>query len=130
MIRRPPRSTLFPYTTLFRSADGVLRRFRLELRSRGDKWDQREMNEERIVAADFLAELPDRFEERQRLDVADRAADLGDDHVVIGREPPDRALDLVGDVGNHLHRRAEVFAAALLGNDGEIDPPRRYVVHL
>src|SRR2546427_451789 len=24
MIRRPPRSTLFPYTTLFRSGDGVL----------------------------------------------------------------------------------------------------------
>src|SRR2546422_3176686 len=24
MIRRPPRSTLFPYTTLFRSAPGVL----------------------------------------------------------------------------------------------------------
>src|ERR1039457_2640739 len=23
MIRRPPRSTLFPYTTLFRSANGV-----------------------------------------------------------------------------------------------------------
>src|SRR5256884_7026509 len=25
MIRRPPRSTLFPYTTLFRSFDGTLR---------------------------------------------------------------------------------------------------------
>src|SRR2546428_5613060 len=25
MIRRPPRSTLFPYTTLFRSADGRAR---------------------------------------------------------------------------------------------------------
>src|SRR5205807_6180422 len=25
MIRRPPRSTLFPYTTLFRSGDGVPR---------------------------------------------------------------------------------------------------------
>src|SRR5258708_14570241 len=25
MIRRPPRSTLFPYTTLFRSGDGQLR---------------------------------------------------------------------------------------------------------
>src|SRR5438067_6642170 len=25
MIRRPPRSTLFPYTTLFRSAAGLLR---------------------------------------------------------------------------------------------------------
>src|SRR3712207_7411604 len=24
MIRRPPRSTLFPYTTLFRSGDGAL----------------------------------------------------------------------------------------------------------
>src|SRR3712207_7205700 len=26
MIRRPPRSTLFPYTTLFRSGGGALRR--------------------------------------------------------------------------------------------------------
>src|SRR5688572_32631650 len=25
MIRRPPRSTLFPYTTLFRSVDAVMR---------------------------------------------------------------------------------------------------------
>src|SRR2546426_6210351 len=25
MIRRPPRSTLFPYTTLFRSLDGAVR---------------------------------------------------------------------------------------------------------
>src|SRR5438876_7690860 len=24
MIRRPPRSTLFPYTTLFRSGDGIV----------------------------------------------------------------------------------------------------------
>src|SRR3712207_7439080 len=29
MIRRPPRSTLFPYTTLFRSAAALLRRERL-----------------------------------------------------------------------------------------------------
>src|SRR3712207_7919778 len=27
MIRRPPRSTLFPYTTLFRSEDPALREF-------------------------------------------------------------------------------------------------------
>src|SRR5690348_17655671 len=27
MIRRPPRSTLFPYTTLFRSADRLAARF-------------------------------------------------------------------------------------------------------
>src|SRR2546426_7115089 len=29
MIRRPPRSTLFPYTTLFRSAEVMARRHRL-----------------------------------------------------------------------------------------------------
>src|SRR2546425_4078942 len=29
MIRRPPRSTLFPYTTLFRSDHGVTRNFRV-----------------------------------------------------------------------------------------------------
>src|SRR5258708_10888817 len=36
MIRRPPRSTLFPYTTLFRSSDYnilVMRRIREEARS-------------------------------------------------------------------------------------------------
>src|SRR5437899_6434346 len=30
MIRRPPRSTLFPYTTLFRSPERVQFRYRLE----------------------------------------------------------------------------------------------------
>src|SRR5258707_10176488 len=33
MIRRPPRSTLFPYTTLFRSARGRRRRRRRRTRS-------------------------------------------------------------------------------------------------
>src|SRR5256885_6819862 len=33
MIRRPPRSTLFPYTTLFRSADGAGRDPRRLLRA-------------------------------------------------------------------------------------------------
>src|SRR3712207_7796471 len=30
MIRRPPRSTLFPYTTLFRSGEGVFAELRFE----------------------------------------------------------------------------------------------------
>src|SRR3712207_6945502 len=34
MIRRPPRSTLFPYTTLFRSRDEVLRVADEHLRAR------------------------------------------------------------------------------------------------
>src|SRR2546430_10519495 len=36
MIRRPPRSTLFPYTTLFRSAAGVHAHREPELRRDGD----------------------------------------------------------------------------------------------
>src|SRR2546427_8678765 len=36
MIRRPPRSTLFPYTTLFRSRDGVFQKERGLLHGRGD----------------------------------------------------------------------------------------------
>src|SRR2546430_5998903 len=39
MIRRPPRSTLFPYTTLFRSKNGRSQAVRLpkEFRFEGDK---------------------------------------------------------------------------------------------
>src|SRR2546430_4779168 len=39
MIRRPPRSTLFPYTTLFRSRSAVPRddRSRPGIRSQGDR---------------------------------------------------------------------------------------------
>src|SRR5437016_11882546 len=33
MIRRPPRSTLFPYTTLFRSTDSTCARRRTDIRS-------------------------------------------------------------------------------------------------
>src|SRR5256885_11796401 len=33
MIRRPPRSTLFPYTTLFRSPAGVFRREQVRRRA-------------------------------------------------------------------------------------------------
>src|SRR5256885_6731110 len=40
MIRRPPRSTLFPYTTLFRSAQG-LRRDWLETAAARGQEDQR-----------------------------------------------------------------------------------------
>src|SRR2546427_6083566 len=35
MIRRPPRSTLFPYTTLFRSATAVKKEHKLERPARG-----------------------------------------------------------------------------------------------
>ena len=39
------------------------------------------VQEEDVVAADLVADLAGRLQERQRLDVADGAADLGDHHV-------------------------------------------------
>src|SRR2546422_6021682 len=36
MIRRPPRSTLFPYTTLFRSVDGSCRHCQIDVGHRLD----------------------------------------------------------------------------------------------
>src|SRR2546427_5045609 len=38
MIRRPPRSTLFPYTTLFRSLDALIRRDGSSLFGLGNRW--------------------------------------------------------------------------------------------
>ena len=75
---------------------------------------------------DVLAHLADGLQERQRLDVADRAADLHDDHVraPVAGDPPDALLDLVGDVGDDLDRAAEVVAAALLGDDRLVDAAR------
>ena len=75
-----------------------------------------------VVAPRVLAELPNRLEEREDLDVADGAAHLGDDHVdVVGREAADAALDLVGDVRDHLHGATQVVAAAFGGEHGLVD---------
>ena len=66
-------------------ADAVLRRLGLQLAGRADERHQRQVDVERVVAADVLPELADRFEERQALDVADRAADLDEHDVDVAR---------------------------------------------
>jgi hypothetical protein len=78
------------------------------------------------VAADLVAQLPDRLEERKGLDVADGAADLDDLEVGALRlaERADPFLDLVGDVRDHLHRLAEVVAATFLREDRRVDGAR------
>src|SRR3712207_9161584 len=55
MIRRPPRSTLFPYTTLFRSRDDDLRAFPNSPRRLGLRRDRR------------MGELARRLERERRL---------------------------------------------------------------
>ena len=81
------------------------------------------MDEHAALGAEVGVELADRLEEGQRLDVADRAADLGD-HEVDGLglgDDQDALLDLVGDVRDHLDGGAEVVAAALAPDHRVVD---------
>ena len=74
-----------------------------------------------LVAAELHAHLADRLEERQRLDVADRAADFHHADIRVAGAHADAILDFIGDVRDHLHRRAEIVAAPLLGDDALVD---------
>ncbi len=120
-------------TDVAQRRDRVLRRLGLELAGRRQVRHQADVQEEDVVAADVVADLTGRLQERQRLDVADRATDLGDDHV--GRDAvavrlghrADAPLDLVGDVRDHLDRVAQVLAAPLLGDDLGVHLSGRHV---
>src|SRR3712207_8940664 len=63
MIRRPPRSTLFPYTTLFRSIRGIAR----------DRQHRRANRFVRARASAFDSELPGK---RRRLTVGEEQNDV------------------------------------------------------
>ena len=92
-----------------------------------DVGHEREVDVHAAAPADVDRELADRLQERQRLDVADGAADLGDDDVdvlALAHEL-DAVLDLVGDVRNDLDGAAEVVAAALLADHRVVDRARR-----
>ena len=102
-------------------AHRVLGRLGLQFAGRGDPRHQGQVDIDRVAARQVVAELADRLEERQPLDVADRAADLAEHEVVVLVAVEDELLDGVGDVGDHLHRGAEIVAAPLLGDDVLVD---------
>src|SRR5690606_36305549 len=116
------------------SRNRVLGRLGLLLARRTEVGNQRDVHEEAVVAAELVAHLAGRLDEGLRLDVADGAADLGDDDVGAGasvgrllRLQAHPALDLVGDVRDDLHRVAQVVAATLTRDHGRIDLARRDV---
>src|SRR5689334_24026139 len=63
MIRRPPRSTLFPYTTLFRSAGARLRLFSASApaRSRGTASPRADPPSRRRRSEEHTSELQSQF---------------------------------------------------------------------
>src|SRR3546814_327180 len=85
------------------------------------------MDRDRVFTTLFVLELTDRLDEGQRFDVADGAADLAQHEVEVVGLGTGELLDRVGDVRDDLHRRAEVVAAAFLGDDALIDAARRSV---
>src|SRR3712207_9165168 len=96
MIRRPPRSTLFPYTTLFRSCDYVLRPVDgHELRARARNQIRRRRYEERLrsdldrslemAVSDPLTGLRNRRFVQRHLEAALRAGDRSEERRV-GKE--------------------------------------------
>ncbi len=109
--------------------DRVLGRLGLELARGVDERHERDVQVDHVLGPCLAPELPDRLEERQRLDVADRAADLGDHDIGVRRlgDRADSGLDLVGDVRDDLHRRPEVLALALLAQHAVPDGTGRVV---
>src|SRR6266478_3590530 len=101
----------------------MLGRLGFQLTRRGDPGNQGQMDEENALAAELVAELADRLEEREALYVADRAADFAKDKILVGEIGLDELLDRVGDVGDDLNRRAQIFAAPFAADHRGVDPP-------
>ena len=109
----------------------VLGRLCLHLAGGGDVGQQRQVDEDGALGAEFLAQLANGFEEGQAFDVADRAADFAQDEInPLPRIVQDEGFDLVGDVRNDLDRGAKIVAAAFALDDVRIDPSGGDVVGL
>ncbi len=105
----------------------VLGRLGLDLAGGLDIRQQGQVHAHGVARVELQAQLPDRLEERQALDVADRAADLDDQQVQALRGGEDAVADRVGDVRDDLHRLPEVLAAPLLADHRLVDLPRGVV---
>ena len=99
-------------------AHGMLGRLGLELIRRADVGHEGQMDVDGVAPAHLIAQLADRLQKGEPLDVADRAADFDDHHIHVAafRELRDRPLDLIGDVRHDLHRAAEVIPFPFLGD--------------
>src|SRR2546426_9360104 len=78
MIRRPPRSTLFPYTTLFRSEGGV----RHELNAERGTWNAEQQGETPVPRSDFRVPRSHKSS-RRRGSVDRKSTRLNSSHLVI-----------------------------------------------
>src|SRR6516164_4602560 len=94
---------------------------RLELAGGRNEGQQREVDIDDLAPRQLVAELTDRFEERQSLNVTDRAADLHQHEIDPVAASKDEVLDGIGDVRDNLDGGAEVVAAPLPGENVLVD---------
>ena len=110
--------------------DRMLGGLGLELAGRADVGDEGEVDEEGVLGTEGKPHLAHGLQEGQAFDVADRAADLADDDVVVAGDGLEGIFDLVGDVGDDLDGLAQKFAAPLFADDGLVDLAGRPAVVL
>ena len=115
------------YADLAQALRGVLGRLGLELAGGLDVGYVGDVDVEHVTPPHVVSELPYGFQERQALDVAYGAPDLGYDDVLVLAEAPDPVLDLVGYVRDDLHGRPQVVAPPLAGYDLPVDATRGHV---
>ena len=108
----------------------MLRRLGLQLARRRDIRHERDVDRDAVAAPQIVAELADRFDERQRFDVADGAADFAKDEVEIVDFVERECLYRIGDMRDHLNRRAEIITAPFAGDDLLVDAARGDIIRL
>lgn len=87
------------------------------------------MNVQAVFGPDFDTDLTNRLDERLRLDIADRAADFGDDNVGVDffADVINKLFYFVRDVRNNLYGRAEIFAPSFFVEDVPENLARREI---
>ena len=95
----------------------MLGRLGLELLRHGDVRHQRYVHTDHILRAALQAQLSGRLQERQRFNIAHRAADFNDRYIKIFFKGAEAFFDFVGNVRNDLHGGPQIFAPAFFIND-------------
>ncbi len=101
----------------------MLGRLGLQFTHGSDVRNERQVNENRVLATFVLPDLADSLQERQAFDVTDRSSDFRDDDVVPGCQFPEAVLDFIRDVGNNLNRRPQIVPPSLFRDHVLIDAP-------
>ena len=79
------------------------------------------MNENGIFSADFIAELPDGFQEGEAFNIPDGAADFHNGHIKTVCCVADEIFYFVGNMGNDLNGFPQIISAPFFSDDGVVN---------